>query len=153
MNLRNVASVALQRCIKVYNNSKLLISIYHNPVIYIRYTFYKIGRIVLIATLQRQRLQRIDCTNLVCLIDSAVLSGRQCRTIWQLSVIYLLDCLRLVFLYKMCAVSDQPFLLLYVEKIFPTRGNFCGLTKQQKQWYTSLWTTNLCTIRIFMTFS
>ena len=53
MNLRNVASVALQRCIKVYNNSKLLISIYHNPVIYIRYTFYKIGRIVLIATLQR----------------------------------------------------------------------------------------------------
>ena len=65
MNLRNVASVALQRCIKVYNNSKLLISIYHNPVIYIRYTFYKIGRIVLIATLQRQRLQRIDCTNLV----------------------------------------------------------------------------------------
>ena len=76
MNLRNVASVALQRCMKEYNNSKLLTSIYHNMVIYIRYAFYKIGRIVLIATLQRQRLQRIDCTNLVCLIDSAVLSGR-----------------------------------------------------------------------------
>ena len=152
MNLRNVASVALQRCIKVYNNSKLLISIYHNPVIYIRYTFYKIGRIVLIATLQRN-VCNASTARIQCLIDSAVLSGRQCRTIWQLSVIYLLDCLRLVFLYKMCTVSDQPFLLLHVEKIFPTRGNFCGLTQQQKQWYTSLWTTNLCTIRIFMTFS
>ena len=152
MNLRNVASVALQRCIKVYNNSKLLISIYHNPV-YISdiHSIKQVGQSLL------QRCNGNVCNastaRIQCLIDSAVLSGRQCRTIWQLSVIYLLDCLRLVFLYKMCTVSDQPFLLLHVEKIFPTRGNFCGLTQQQKQWYTSLWTTNLCTIRIFMTFS
>ena len=67
----NVAALPLQRCIKVYNNYYLLISIYHNPVIYIRYTFYKIGKIVLIATLQRQRLQRIDCTN-------AMFNARKC---------------------------------------------------------------------------
>ena len=64
-------TLPLQRCMKEYNNSKLLTSIYHNPVIYIRYTFPKIGMIVLIATLQRQRLQRIDCTN-------AMFSRRKC---------------------------------------------------------------------------
>jgi hypothetical protein len=55
----NVAALPLQRCIKVYNNYYLLNSIYHNLVIYIRYTCSLTGRIVLIATLQRQRLQRI----------------------------------------------------------------------------------------------
>ena len=145
MNLRNVASVALQRCIKVYNNSKLLISIYHNPVY--------ISDIHSIKQVGQSLLQRCNATFATHRLHEFSVSDRQCRTFWQLSVIYLLDCLRLVFLYKMCTVSDQPFLLLHVEKIFPTRGNFCGLTQQQKQWYTSLWTTNLCTIRIFMTFS
>ena len=55
----NVAALPLQRCIKVYNIYYLLNSIYHNLVIYIRYAFPLKGCIVLIATLQRQHLQRI----------------------------------------------------------------------------------------------
>ena len=116
MNLRNVASVALQRCIKVYNNSKLLISIYHNPVIYIRYTFYKIGRIVLIATLQRQRLQRILPIveiPVIYLPDIRNLSPRLLTARFSLQNVY---CFNLAIF----ATTRK--------KIFPTRGNFCALT-------------------------
>ena len=45
----------LQRCMKEYNNYFYNISIYHNPVNIYRISILCRGRIVLIATLQRQR--------------------------------------------------------------------------------------------------